>query len=109
MTAKPIRRSGRWLPGIGACRDIAMLFLAACRAQGLAGRFVSGYQARSKRPERHLHAWPEVYLPGGGWCGFDPTRGLAIADTHVAVAAAPAPAGAMPIEGRFVGSAQSRL
>lgn len=95
--------------GIGACRDIAMLFLAACRAQGLAGRFVSGYQARSKRPERHLHAWPEVYLPGGGWRGFDPTRGLAIADTHVAVAAAPTPAGAMPIEGRFAGSAQSRL
>ncbi|MEZ5787800.1 MAG: transglutaminase family protein [Xanthobacteraceae bacterium] len=95
--------------GIGACRDITMLFLAACRAQGLAGRFVSGYQARSKRPERHLHAWPEIYLPGGGWRGFDPTRGLAIADTHVAVAAAPTPAGAMPIEGSFSGSARSRL
>lgn len=95
--------------GVGACRDIAMLFLAACRAQGLAGRFVSGYQAYSKRPERHLHAWPEVYLPGGGWRGFDPTRGVAIADTHVAVAAAPTPAGAMPIEGSFSGSARSRL
>lgn len=95
--------------GIGACRDIAMLFLGACRAQGLAGRFVSGYQARSKRPERYLHAWPEIYLPGGGWRGFDPTRGLAIADTHVAIAAAPAPAGAMPIEGGFTGQARSQL
>lgn len=95
--------------GIGACRDIAMLFIAACRAQGLAGRFVSGYQARSKRPERYLHAWPEVYLPGGGWRGFDPTRGLAIADTHVAVAAAPTPAGAMPIEGSFTGQANSKM
>lgn len=95
--------------GVGACRDIAMLFLAACRAQGLAGRFVSGYQARSKRAERYLHAWPEVYLPGGGWRGFDPTRGLAIGDTHVAVAAAPTPAGAIPIEGSFTGAARSQL
>ena len=95
--------------GIGACRDIAVLFLAVCRAQGLAGRFVSGYQARSKRPERHLHGWPEVYLPGGGWRGFDPTRGLAVADTHVAVAAAPTPDGAMPIEGSFTGAERSQL
>ena len=111
-----VRHDGEALPpektlalGNGACRDIAMLFLAACRAQGLAGRFVSGYQARSKRPERYLHAWPEVYVPGGGWRGFDPTRGLAIADTHVAVAAAPTPVGAMPIEGSFTGQASSHM
>ena len=95
--------------GAGACRDIAMVFLGACRAQGLAGRFVSGYQARSKRQDRHLHAWPEVYLPGGGWRGFDPTWGLAIADAHVALAAAPAPAGTMPVEGSFTGDASSRM
>jgi len=95
--------------GAGACRDIAMLFLAACRAQGLAGRFVSGYQAHSKRPDRHLHAWPEVYLPGGGWRGYDPTWGLAIANTHVAIAAAPTPAGTMPIEGSYVGTARSHM
>jgi transglutaminase-like putative cysteine protease len=95
--------------GAGACRDIAMLFLALCRAQGLAGRFVSGYQARSKRPERHLHAWPEVYLPGGGWRGFDPTWGLAIADAHVALAAAPTPAGTMPVEGSYMGAARERM
>lgn len=95
--------------GAGACRDIAMLFLAACRAQGLAGRFVSGYQAHSKRIDRHMHAWPEVYLPGGGWRGYDPTWGLAIADTHVAIAAAPAPAATMPVEGSFTGAARSRM
>lgn len=95
--------------GAGACRDIAMLFLAACRAQGLAGRFVSGYQAHSKRIDRHMHAWPEVYLPGGGWRGYDPTWGLAIADTHVAIAAAPAPAATMPVEGSFTGTARSRM
>jgi transglutaminase-like putative cysteine protease len=97
------------LVGAGACRDIALLFLAACRAQGLAGRFVSGYQAHSKRPDRYLHAWPEVYLPGGGWRGYDPTWGLAIADTHVAIAAAPTPAGTMPVEGSYVGTARSNM
>jgi transglutaminase-like putative cysteine protease len=86
-----------------------MVFLAACRAQGLAARFVSGYQARSKRVDRHMHAWPEVYLPGGGWRGFDPTWGLAIADAHVALAAAPEPAGTMPVEGSFTGYARSRM
>lgn len=95
--------------GAGACRDIAMLFLAACRAQGLAGRFVSGYQAHSKRIDRHMHAWPEVYLPGGGWRGYDPTWGLAIADTHVAIAAAPTPAETMPVEGSYTGTARSRM
>jgi transglutaminase-like putative cysteine protease len=95
--------------GAGACRDIAVLFLALCRAQGLAGRFVSGYQARSKRPDRHLHAWPEVYLPGGGWRGFDPTWGRAIADAHVALAAAPTPAATMLLEGSFTGAARARM
>jgi transglutaminase-like putative cysteine protease len=70
---------------------------------------VSGYQARSTRPDRHLHAWPEVYLPGGGWRGFDPTRGIAIADTHVALAAAPTPAATMPIEGSFTGAARTHM
>lgn len=114
--AHDLRHDGGPLPpettlalGAGACRDIAVLFLALCRAQGLAGRFVSGYQARSKRRERHLHAWPEVYLPGGGWRGFDPTWGLAVAAEHVALAAAPTPAATMPVEGSFAGTARARM
>jgi transglutaminase-like putative cysteine protease len=47
--------------------------------------------------------WPEVYLPGGGWRGYDPTHGLAVADAHVAVAACREPHGATPIEGSFRG------
>jgi len=90
--------------GRGACRDLAVLFMAVCRAQGLAARFVSGYQkGDGQREQRYLHAWPEVYLPGGGWRGFDPTHGLAVADAHVAVAAARTAAGAMPIQGAFSG------
>jgi len=55
----------------GACRDLAVLFVDCCRAEGVAARFASGYQKGDLRSEqRHLHAWPEVYLPGGGWRGF---------------------------------------
>lgn len=90
----------------GACRDLAVLFMAICRAQGIAARFVSGYQARAetRRDRRYLHAWPEVYIPGGGWRGFDPSHGAAVADAHVAVAAACSPAGAASIEGAFFGN-----
>jgi transglutaminase-like putative cysteine protease len=88
----------------GSCRDVAMLFIDACRAVGIAARFVSGYQRGGNGQEkRYMHAWPEVYLPGGGWRGYDPTHGLAVADAHVAVAACREPHGATPIEGSFRG------
>jgi transglutaminase-like putative cysteine protease len=95
----------------GACRDLAVLFVDCCRAEGLAARFASGYQRGDLLAERrHLHAWPEVYLPGGGWRGFDPTHGLAIGDTHVTVAAAAHPRDTMPVTGAFTGAgATSRL
>jgi len=91
--------------GHGACRDIAVLFVETCRLQGLPARFVSGYQAESSRPvaRRYMHAWPEVHLAGEGWRAFDPTRGHAVGETHVALAAAPDQAGTMPLEGGFTG------
>jgi transglutaminase-like putative cysteine protease len=89
----------------GACRDLAWLFVACCREAGLAARFVSGYQAGDPdTKDRYLHAWAEVYLPGGGWSGFDPTLGLAVADQHVVIAAAATPAGAAPVCGSFRGT-----
>ena len=88
-----------------------MLFAAACRLQGLRVRFVSGYQARSERGggKRYMHAWPEVYLPGLGWRGFDPAHGTDVGDAHVAVEAAADPEGAAPVSGSFFGSAGSTL
>jgi transglutaminase-like putative cysteine protease len=89
----------------GSCRDVAMLFIDACRAVGIAARFVSGYRPGSTgRQRRYMHAWPEVYLPGGGWRGYDPTHGMAVADEYVAVAACREPLGATPIEGGFRGT-----
>lgn len=91
--------------GVGACRDLAVLFMAAARSQGLLARFASGYQARSDSADgrRHLHAWPEVFLPGSGWRGYDPTHGTHVTDGHVAVAVAIDQAGTMPVEGGFWG------
>jgi transglutaminase-like putative cysteine protease len=89
----------------GACRDLAVLFMEACRSQGIPARFVSGYQADAPPEEEHqLHAWAEVYLPGAGWRGYDPTQGLSVADRHVALAAGPSPALARPTEGTFRGT-----
>jgi transglutaminase-like putative cysteine protease len=88
----------------GACRDLAVLMCDACRSQGLASRFVSGYM-EGAQDNSELHAWTEIYLPGGGWRGFDPSVGLAVADHHVAVAAGPDPEHAAPGLGTFHGKA----
>jgi len=75
----------------GSCRDFAVLFASICQAQGLATRFVSGYyvgQSPQDVPDQshNLHAWVEVYLPGGGWKGFDPTQNEVVCGNHVALA-----------------------
>jgi len=93
-----------WQQRQGSCRDTAVLFIHACRAVGLAARFVSGYQEGDPdNPERHLHAWVEVYLPGAGWRGYDPTHGLAVSDRHVALVAAADPSDTAPIHGMVRG------
>ncbi|MCC5821847.1 MAG: transglutaminase family protein [Phycisphaerales bacterium] len=93
----------------GACRDVAILFIAACRARGLAARFVSGYSIHSppETTEQELHAWAEVYLPGAGWRGYDPSLGLATADGHVPIATAPNYPLAAPTTGSYRGTGAS--
>lgn len=88
----------------GACRDLAVLFIDCCRVMGLAARFVSGYFQGAGEQSRHLHAWAEVYLPGGGWRGYDPTHGMAVEDHYVALAASAHPALSAPTFGTFRGS-----
>jgi len=91
--------------GSGSCRDFATLFLESCRCWGLAARFVSGYilSGGATGSGASTHAWAEVYLPGGGWKGFDPTLGLLTTSQHVAVAVSRHPENAMPISGSFIG------
>jgi transglutaminase-like putative cysteine protease len=87
----------------GACRDFTVLFLAAARSLGMPGRFCSGYQSAADTPDgrRYLHAWPEVFVPGAGWRGWDPTHGVAAGEGHVALCAAPDQADTMPVVGGF--------
>ncbi len=98
----------------GSCRDYAVLFSAMCRALGLATRFVSGYYtgiAPVDIPNQthHLHAWVEVYLPGGGWRGYDPTQHEVVSGNHIPLAASCLPEEITPVFGTYRGSATSLL
>ena len=91
-----------WRRQQGSCRDLAILFMEICRTVGLGARFVSGYQEGDvEQDNRDLHAWAEVYLPGGGWRGYDPTHGLAVSDRHVALAASCLPSYAAAVTGHI--------
>jgi transglutaminase-like putative cysteine protease len=89
----------------GSCRDYATLFIEACRCLGLASRFVSGYlhSPATEAGNATTHAWAEIYLPGTGWKGFDPTIGEVTANRHIAVAVARDPEIVPPVSGSFTG------
>jgi transglutaminase-like putative cysteine protease len=91
--------------GTGSCRDFAFLFMEVARSIGLAARFVSGYlhTPPSFTDSGSTHAWAEIYLPGVGWKGFDPTNGSLVGTDHIAVAVARLPESVPPVAGAFIG------
>jgi transglutaminase-like putative cysteine protease len=97
--------------GTGSCRDLANLFMEAVRHLGIASRFVSGYlhAQPSSFDYGATHAWVEVFLPGAGWKGFDPSLGNIVGTEHIAVAVARKPEMVPPVEGSFTGPVGANL
>lgn len=104
----------RWDPGVqlphetislrsGSCRDYAVLMMEAARFWGFAARFVTGYIQMAQGQHGATHAWTEVYIPGAGWRGFDPTNNKLVGDEHISVAVAREQEKAAPISGIWEG------
>lgn len=94
----------------GSCRDLSWLQINLLRQFGIAARFVSGYfYFEMEKPIYELHAWIEVFIPGIGWLGFDPSHGILTGSTHFPVASSAIPENTMPVSGGIRGSATSQL
>lgn len=93
----------------GSCRDLAWMVINMMRSVGLAARFVSGYAYNNEETGHELHAWVEVFVPGGGWVGIDPSLGLFVDHTFVPTAIGAKPRDTMPVLGNYRGRAQAQL
>jgi len=89
---------------VGSCRDLAVVMIECCRCIGLPARFVSGYHLLLPQPEQYdLHAWAEVYLPGAGWRGFDPSGQGAIDERYIPIVSSSKPELTAAVSGTFSG------
>ncbi len=93
--------------GSGSCRDYAVLMMEAARHWGFGAQFVTGYVQMGEGQHGATHAWTEIYIPGAGWQGFDPTNNKPAGDEHISVGVAPSPEDASPLSGFWDGPADA--
>jgi transglutaminase-like putative cysteine protease len=91
----------------GSCRDFAVFMMEAARHWGFGARFVSGYIQMAEGQHGATHAWTEVYIPGAGWRGFDPTNNKLAGNEHISVAVAREQEKACPVSGAWEGPANA--
>jgi len=89
--------------GSGSCRDFAVFMMEAARHWGFGSRFVTGYIQMAEGQHGATHAWTEIYIPGAGWRGFDPTNNKLAGSEHVSVAVAREQEKASPLSGSWEG------
>lgn len=93
-----------------SCRDLSWMLIQLLRHFGIASRFVSGYfYIATENPNFELHAWVEVFLPGAGWIGLDPSNGILTGNAHITVSTSAMSENTMPVTGSIRGSATSKL
>ena len=93
--------------GSGSCRDFAVLMMEAARHWGFGARFVTGYIQMAEGQHGATHAWTEIYIPGAGWHGFDPTNNKRAGNEHISVAVAREQEKASPLTGTWEGPANA--
>ncbi|WP_308638619.1 transglutaminase family protein [Paenibacillus silvisoli] len=99
----------------GVCQDFAHLMIAACRSRGVPARYVSGYhfvgdlQGGSADFEQASHAWVEAYVPGTGWCGFDPTNNALVGERYVKLGHGRDYKDIVPVKGVYRGTSEAEL
>ncbi len=107
---KPMKADKTFSIKTGSCRDLAWMQIMLLRNFGYAARFVSGYYFLNiEEADYELHAWVEVYLPGAGWIGFDPSHGMMTGSSHIPIASGSLPENTMPVSGTIRGDAKSTL
>jgi transglutaminase-like putative cysteine protease len=93
--------------GSGSCRDFAVLMMEAARHWGFGARFVTGYIQMNEGQHGATHAWTDIYIPGAGWRGFDPTNNKLAGNEHISVAVAREQEKASPLSGTWDGPANA--
>lgn len=109
LVGAPWAASTTWNKREGSCRDLSWLMIQLLRTAGIPARFTSGYHFAPTLIDHELHAWVEVYLPGGGWVGLDPSTGFPIDESYIPVANSANPEWTLPVEGVYSGNATAVL